>query len=203
MKVLAFFALSAVATAAMAVQPANTLTIEGQSVQNSYANGTTIRNTSGSNNEALQNISTNAGPVHIYSNGSSRQTTNFTRGMVSNEAKQQDAVARQNLASNNGAVEIRAYSEQTVNGTDTAFINEANGSNARATQNIASNFGHVVIAANSYQTVGYTNTSVTNWANGSNSYAVQNISSNDACADDPCPGGNCSSTKPPKHGGRW
>ena len=74
MKVLAFFALSAVATAAMAVQPPSTITLNGPSVQMTNSVGTAISNTSGAHNEALQNIASNAGPVQVFAGGSSTQT---------------------------------------------------------------------------------------------------------------------------------
>ena len=101
MKVLAFFALSAVATAAMAVQPPSTITLNGPSVQMTNSVGTAITNTSGARNEALQNIASNAGPVQVFAGGSSTQTANLGLGAVTNEAKGEDALARQNLASNN------------------------------------------------------------------------------------------------------
>ena len=106
MKVLAFFALSAVATAAMAVQPPSTITLNGPSVQMTNSVGTAITNTSGARNEALQNIASNAGPVQVFAGGSSTQTANLGLGAVTNEAKGDDALARQNLASNNGEVSI-------------------------------------------------------------------------------------------------
>ena len=85
-----------------------------------------------------------------------------------------------------------------------AAIGWPDGSGAKASQNIASNFGHVVVAAASNQTANFNSGgSAINKALGSNSYAVQNISSNDACAEDPCPGGNCAPTKPGKPGGKW
>ena len=204
MKVLAFFALSAVATAAMAVQPASTITLSGPSTQNTSVNGATLTNTSGARNEAMQNVASNAGPVQVFAGGSSNQQANLNGGTVSNEARGDDAVARQNLASNNGAVEIKSSSNQTVNTNGGTLSNLADGSGAKASQNIASNFGHVVVAAASNQTASFNSGgSAINKALGSNSYAVQNISSNDACAEDPCPGGNCAPTKPGKPGGKW
>ena len=191
MKVLAFFALSAVATAAMAVQPPSTITLNGPSVQMTNSVGTSISNTSGAHNEALQNIASNAGPVQVFAGGSSTQTANLGLGAVTNEAKGEDALARQNLASNNGKVEIRAASTQTVNSLGAVLSNLADGSDAHATQNVASNYGHVVVAAASTQTANFIGGSAVNQAKGSHSFAVQIISSNDACAEDPCPGGNC------------
>ena len=93
MKVLAFFALSAVATAAMAVQPPSTITLNGPSVQMTNSVGTAISNTSGAHNEALQNIASNAGPVQVFAGGSSTQTANLGLGAVTNEAKGDDALA--------------------------------------------------------------------------------------------------------------
>ena len=78
-----------------------------------------------------------------------------------------------------------------MNSLGAVLSNLADGSDAHATQNVASNYGHVVVAAASTQTANFIGGSAVNQAKGSHSFAVQNISSNDACAEDPCPGGNC------------
>ncbi|WP_313080099.1 hypothetical protein [Pulveribacter sp.] len=199
MRTLVLFALSTVATAAMAVSPsnhhnqaANTIMISGNSTQTTNSTGSIISNKAGTDNTARQNIASNAGPVEIHQRGSSEQTANLGNTVVNNEAAGNDALARQNLASNNGEVEIRAASKQTVNANSVTLGNLADGSGAKAVQNIASNYGHVVVAAASNQTANFSGGGgAYNTARGTHSLAVQNLSSNDACADDPCPGGRC------------
>ncbi|QIL80112.1 hypothetical protein G7047_09500 [Diaphorobacter sp. HDW4A] len=196
MKAIAFIALTAVASAAFAAGPVRpgSITISGISEQKTYANDSTLKNTSGTNNKALQNVSSNAADVEIFSTGKSYQTTDLKDTTVTNEAKGDHSVARQNLASNNGTVEIKGTSTQTVVGNQANISNLADGNGAVATQNIASNFGNVTVAANasSYQYASLSGRSAAiNTAKGSMSIAVQNISSNDACAEDPCPGGRC------------
>lgn len=196
MKAIAFFALTAIASTAFAAGPVNpgSISISGVSEQKTYLDGTTVRNTSGANNKALQNVSSNAADVTIKATGKSYQTTNLTNSTVDNEAKGDYATARQNLASNNGTVDVSGTSNQTVAGNKALISNLADGNGANATQNIASNFGKVTIAvgATSTQYASLINSSsAINAAKGYLSTAVQNISSNDACAEDPCPGGRC------------
>lgn len=196
MKAIALFALTAIASTAFAAGPVRpgSITISGVSEQKTYANDSTIKNTSGTNNKALQNVSSNAADVEIYSTGKSYQTTNLKNTLVTNEAKGDYSVARQNLASNVGEVDIKGTSTQTVMANGANISNLADGNGAKATQNIATNYGNVTVAANasSYQYASLTGRSAAiNAAKGSLSLAVQNISSNDACAEDPCPGGRC------------
>ncbi|WP_353235018.1 hypothetical protein [Diaphorobacter ruginosibacter] len=196
MKALAFIALTAVASAAFAAGPVKpgSINIAGTSEQKTYTNHSTVKNTSGNNNKALQNVSSNSADVDITSSGKSYQTTDLKDAMVTNEAKGDYSIARQNLASNNGSVEIKGTSTQTVYGNGGWATNLADGNGATAIQNLASNYGKVSVGANasSVQYVSLTSgSSYINQAKGSLSTAVQNVSSNDACAEDPCPGGRC------------
>ncbi|QIL72970.1 hypothetical protein G7048_23035 [Diaphorobacter sp. HDW4B] len=196
MKAIAFIALTAVASAAFAAGPVRpgSITISGVSEQKTYANDSTVKNTSGTNNKALQNVASNAADVEVFGSGKSYQTADLKETDVRNEAKGDYSVARQNIASNNGEVDIKGTSTQYVNANKAMISNMADGAGAKATQNIASNFGNVTVAANatSYQYASLTGRSAAiNLAKGSLSTAVQNISSNDACAEDPCPGGRC------------
>lgn len=77
MKAIAFFALTAIASTAFAAGPVNpgSITISGTSEQKTYAS--TIKNTSGANNKALQNVSSNAADVDV--SGNSYQTTKLER----------------------------------------------------------------------------------------------------------------------------
>ena len=196
MKAIALFALTAIASTAFAAGPVRpgSISISGVSEQKTFSNDSIIKNTSGANNKALQNVSSNAADVEIYSTGKSYQTTNLKDSDVTNEAKGDYSVARQNLASNVGEVDIKGTSTQTVIANRANISNLADGNGAKATQNIASNYGNVTVAANatSLQYASLTGRSAAiNAAKGSLSLAVQNISSNDACAEDPCPGGRC------------
>ena len=89
MKAIAFFALTAIASAAFAGGPSPVssggITISGTSNQKTYNNGSSVTNTAGANNKALQNVSSNAADVTIA--GTSNQTTDLNGGMATNEAK--------------------------------------------------------------------------------------------------------------------
>jgi hypothetical protein len=196
MKSLAFFALSVVATAAMATQPTgpSTLTISGNSTQLASVNGGYLTNTAHASAYANQNVASNKGDIDIK--GNSSQTAILQNAKVSNEAKSAGDVAVQNLASNAGDVNVdkshwvTGSSTQSVTIIDGTMRNEANSSNgcygsncadaAMAFQNAASNMGDISISGTSVQTVGVSgaNTLVSNKADGKNTAAIQNMSSN-------------------------
>ena len=196
MKSLAFFALSAVAVAAMAgpqQTPNGQITISGTSTQTATINGGNVSNTANAGTFANQNIASNKGLVDI--SGTSTQTANLNNSSVTNQAFYGGDVAMQNLASNVGSmkdgieVQAKGKSEQTANVKDSTVTNEAkSGSScwgdscvdaAFANQNLASNYGNVDIKGTSKQKVSVTDHSyVTNAADGRYSVAIQNLSSN-------------------------
>lgn len=193
MKSLAFLALSAVATAAMATGPTPALTISGSSTQVASVNGGLLKNTAQSAAYANQNIASNKGGVEIK--GSSEQIATLTSATVTNDAKSAGDVAVQNLASNVGDVTVdksqwvTGKSKQTVTITGASMTNEANSSSgcygsdcrdaALAYQNASSNMGDITISGTSTQDVNVRDTSsVSNKAIGQNTVAVQNLSSN-------------------------
>ena len=198
MKSIAFFALTLVATAAMAAGPANvgTITISGTSDQTATVNGGTLTNTAQSRAYANQNVASNKGSISIL--GNSTQSSTLTDAKVSNEAKSAGDVAVQNLASNVGNVtvatsynSISGTSKQTANVTNATMKNIADSTGsgcsgpdcadaALAYQNGASNMGDVTVSGKSDQTLGVSGstTSVTNTAKGTRAVAVQNMSSN-------------------------
>ena len=191
MKSIAFFALTALASTAFAAGPSN-MVLNGPSTQKTYQANTNVYNVSNADTQAVQNVSSNTAGVSITAGGVSNQTSNLTNSTVPNYANQKDALARQNLASNNGEVTINAKSDQTVYAKNAYVENKADGTDAKAVQNIASNYGNVTVNQHSIQYASLTgNSGTVNKALGHNAYAVQNISSNDACAEDPCPGGRC------------
>ena len=84
MKTTAFFALSTLATAAMAVQPTSPGTISigagGSSTQNTYISDAVVSNlagASGTNTRAYQNLASNHGG-NVVINGASAQSVNAT-----------------------------------------------------------------------------------------------------------------------------
>lgn len=208
MKTLAIFALSAIATAAMAADltAPNTITISGTSEQVASVNGGNVRNVANANTYANQNLASNKGGIDI--SGNSKQTAALQNTYASNEAKASGDVAIQSLASNVGEVSvlksgnssdknshppqhgdgIKGKSEQTVSMVDSNLINQAqseNGcygnnckDNAVAYQNLASNMGTISISGNSEQLVGANNATIQNYASGKNTVAIQNLSSN-------------------------
>lgn len=148
MKSLAFLALSAVATAAMAASATdpNQLTISGTSTQTASVSGGFVTNTANSYSYANQNIASNKGGVNI--DGTSTQASTLTNSLVTNEAKHEGDVAVQNLASNVGNVtvgsdgnsskmghnpgggngpSVKGVSTQTANVTGSTVMNVANG----------------------------------------------------------------------------
>lgn len=196
MKSIAFFALSLVATAAMATGSTgvSTITISGSSTQTASVNGGKVDNTANSKAYANQNIASNKGGVSI--GGTSVQTAVLEGAKVSNEAKSAGDVAVQNLASNVGHVAVNpnvlggSYQSVYVTGNATlknsadSTSNNCSGPDCRdgalAYQNAASNMGDITISGRSEQGVGISggSTSVTNTAKGANTVAVQNMSSN-------------------------
>ena len=202
MKSLAFFALSAIATAAMAgpvaAPPAmGTISITGTSSQTLVVNGGSVKNTANDYTYANQNIASNKGNATI--SGISTQSSTLTGATVTNEAVKGGDVAVQNLASNVGNTTvgpltgsfplIKGTSTQTANVSDATVENKAQGqagcrgfdcdNAAIAYQNVASNMGNINIPGNSSQTANVSGHAlVSNFADGAASRAVQNIASN-------------------------
>lgn len=141
MKSLAFFALSVIASAAMAggYAPAPEIKITGNSVQAVSLTAAHVSNkSSASNSEALQNLASNAGNVTI--GGNSTQTVNAGLGSsVTNESSGIDSMASQNVSSNLGDVTITGNSWQTTSLTLASLTNLSSGANSKAVQNVASN----------------------------------------------------------------
>ena len=140
MKKLVLFALSVVATAAMAAGPAGVqIEINGTSTQTADLRSTTVRNNaSGVNSQAQQNISSNAGDVFVAGGARSTQTTRATGSVITNTANA-NTEAQQNMSSNSGDVTIRGFSTQLTTLVNSSVINTATGSRAKAVQSIASN----------------------------------------------------------------
>jgi hypothetical protein len=139
MKKLALFALSVVATAAMAAGPApeSEIKISGYSEQAASISNAKVSNDAyGAQAQAQQNLASNAGNVTIK--GSSYQSVTVDGGAVTNKAYDY-TVAQQNLSSNIGEVEITGTSRQTTVARNAYITNEAYGRDAKAVQNIASN----------------------------------------------------------------
>ena len=198
MKSIAFFALTLVATAAMAAGSSgvSTITISGTSSQTASVNGGNVSNTAQSKAYANQNIASNKGAAEIK--GTSTQSSTLDQAKVTNDAKSAGDVAVQSLASNVGHVTVDK--SVSVNGTSTQVANvlggatlknEANSTGnscsgpdcrdgALAFQNGASNMGDISILGTSSQTLSISgsNTVVSNTARGANTVAVQNMSSN-------------------------
>lgn len=139
MKKLALFALSVVATAAMATgpAPATDIVINGTSIQIAAVSNAAVKNKAdGGDANAQQNLASNAGDVTI--NGGSLQIVAGHSGMVSNTAHS-DATAQQNLSSNVGDVTVNGNSLQATLFHNSYIGNSATGRNAMAVQSIASN----------------------------------------------------------------
>jgi hypothetical protein len=140
MKTLAFFALSVIATAAMAVTPvADTITINGQSTQITVLGSSGVSNTAKQNTSALQNLASNSGNVTVNGGAKSTQVVVAKDSGFVNRARGQDAFANQNVSSNMGDVTIGGNSLQLTAVHNAGVINTADGRNAKAVQNIASN----------------------------------------------------------------
>lgn len=206
MKSLAFFALSAVTTAAMAVTAGDpgTITISGMSSQAVTINGGNVSNTSNPHTYANQNVSSNKGNISI--SGSSAQDSTLTGSTVTNEAHNPGDMAMQSLASNVGTVNVNGTyanvgplhmlvsgkSEQTANVNSSTVTNDVKGGGsvnncgevdcskaAQGHQSLASNVGNVTVSGFSKQTAGVTGGSaVTNDADGNGAKAAQNLASN-------------------------
>ena len=197
MKSIAFFALSLVATAAMAASPSGvgSISITGNSNQTASVNGGSLTNTAQTRAYANQNVASNKGSITIR--GNSTQGSILEQAKVSNEAKSAGGAAVQNLASNVGNVGVDASanitgtSKQTANIVQASLKNLADSSGSGCTgpdcadaalayQNGASNMGDVTISGHSEQTLGISGstTSVSNAAQGTRAVAVQNMSSN-------------------------
>lgn len=139
MKKLALFALSVIATAAMAAGPTppSEIVITGNSYQSvSLSNSGASNTANGADALAQQNLASNAGNVTI--GGTSWQTVYGQSSHVSNWADS-NAVAQQNLSSNVGDVTIGGFSSQSTSLYDSYVSNAAYGKGATAVQNIASN----------------------------------------------------------------
>ena len=190
MKKLVLFALSVVASAAMAagpMGPSSVIEISGTSDQLTSISGAIVVNkASGSDSQALQNIASNAGNVTI--SGKSKQRATIENLAFVTNVAERNAIAQQNLASNVGKVTIAANSEQNVTVRAGALLANFAGANTVAQQSLSTNVGEVKIAAGtSIQT---TNVgplaAVLNSAYGHDAKAVQNISSNNSCSTFTC-----------------
>lgn len=143
MKSLVLFALSVVATAAMAVttSPSSEIKISGDSIQVVLLSDSDVRNkATGENSLAQQNLASNTGKITIK--GKSTQIVAAGDDSVISNKSNANTIAQQNLASNVGDVTIdgKGTSLQIVallKGS--SVMNEAYGRNARAIQNLASN----------------------------------------------------------------
>ena len=133
MKSLTFFALSVIASAAMAADPAPApqISITGISTQSVLLTSSAVSNeSSGSKSEALQNVASNAGNVSI--SGISLQTVTARDSLISNESSGSNTYASQNVSSNFGEVDITRNSIQMTNLMNSALTNLASGSNSKA-----------------------------------------------------------------------
>jgi hypothetical protein len=138
MKSLAFLALSAVATAAMAGPP-DEIVINGDSLQAVALSTSFVINSASANNMALQNLASNSGNVTVRNSGESNQFVVGTGSIVYNSASGADAYANQNLSSNMGDVTIGGTSTQLTFLARSGVFNVADGRDSKAIQNIASN----------------------------------------------------------------
>jgi len=188
MKTLVLFALSFVASAAMAAGPvgSSSISISGSSNQLTSISGAIVTNkASGTDAEALQNMASNAGNVSISGRSVQRATVG-PLSLVSNEAAQ-DAIAQQNLASNVGKVMISGNSEQSATVQLGGILTNVAGVDTVAQQSLSSNVGNVTVAGNSIQnTMVGPLAAVLNAAYGRDAKAVQNISSNNSCSTFTC-----------------
>ncbi|NPC55752.1 hypothetical protein [Caenimonas soli] len=139
MKSLALFALSVVATAAMAVEPADEIVINGNSTQAVSLTLSAVSNTANENTTALQNLASNSGNVRVRAGGNSTQAVVGVGSYVTNSADGYQAFANQNLSSNMGDVTIGGDSVQITSLLISSVTNTADGAHSKAVQNIASN----------------------------------------------------------------
>lgn len=193
MKTLVLFALSLVASAAMAtspVGPSSAISITGTSDQLASISDATVSNkANGSNAEALQNIASNAGNVTI-SNKSKQRAILESSAIVRNEAER-NAIAQQNVASNVGKVTISGNSEQNVTVKGDSLLANFAGLDSVAQQSLSTNVGDVTVAGTSVQTTSVgPRANVLNAAYGYEAKAVQNIASNNSCSTFTCANNN-------------
>lgn len=200
MKTLAFFALSAVASASvLAVQPASDpkITISGTSTQMVTVNSRSqAHNHASAYATAIQNLSSNRGSIDVA--GISTQQTTLDNGAdVKNHAVNPGDIAVQNVSSNYGRVSIAkgASSSQSTSINGGGLSNTAKGAGgdncggvdcedaARAMQNVSSNVGDVSIKGTSSQDTSMYNSSVSNTADGAGAVAVQSLASNTGKVD--------------------
>ena len=140
MKTLAFFALSLVASAAMATSPVGpgAIEINGTSNQQTSISGAIVSNKAdGADAQAQQNLASNVGKVKV---NTSNQTVTVQAGALLSNFAGNDAVAQQSLSSNVGDVTVAGVSTQnTIVGPLAAVLNSSYGRDALAVQNISSN----------------------------------------------------------------
>ncbi len=182
MKKLAFFALSLIATAAMAAGPVSPASITihhgATSEQTATINGGVVRNDARADNDALQNVASNSGRIDVK--GKSFQTATFNKSDVTNYAVDKHDFANQNISSNAGQVLIDSSgkSTQVTNLVKANVSNKASGGGADALQNLSSNNGKIKVSGTSDQTTNVNDSTVSNEARGRNALATQNLSSN-------------------------
>jgi hypothetical protein len=140
MKSIAFLALSALATAAMALGPTPDaeIVISGTSVQTVSLTGAMVSNTANEYTEARQNLASNAGNVTI-SGASSQGVAAGALSFITNLADGDDAYASQNLSSNIGNVTVSGSSTQWTSLAMSSVVNKADGKDSVAVQNLATN----------------------------------------------------------------
>lgn len=142
MKALAFVALTAIASAALAdgrPMPDPQIRINGDSIQAAVLVHSAVNNSAWGDTDAVQNLASNAGNVTI--NGDSTQVVVGLHSSVNNTAVGYNAYASQNLSSNLGDVEVGRYGDslQITALVHSSVNNKAFGKDAKAVQNIASN----------------------------------------------------------------
>ena len=114
--------------------------INADSLQVAMIKNSAVKNTaSGSESDAKQNISSNAGKVRV--DDEQEQITVIKNSSVTNEAKGSKSFAGQNLSSNVGDVRINDDSTQVTYVKNSLVANLAKGYKSKAVQNIASNNG--------------------------------------------------------------
>ena len=140
MRTLAFIALSAIASTALATGPVDSpeIKITGTLLQVASLTSVAVSNNStGQKSEAFQNLASNTGNVTI--GGLSIQAVVGSGGSVTNTASGSEAYASQNLSSNVGEVTVSGNSLQITHLANSTVTNLSSGSNSKAVQNIASN----------------------------------------------------------------
>lgn len=202
MKTLAFFALTAVASAAALANPPSSgpkIEINGTSSQTVTVNSrSSAHNHAEAYASAIQNLSSNRGAITVGAGATSTQETTLSNGAnVSNHAWNPGDLAIQNVSSNYGGVQIQpnasSYQNTWMSGGSLSNTASGGGSSdcrdvdckdaARAMQNVSSNAGNVSIKHLSDQRTSLTNTTVSNEAEGKGAVAVQSLSSNTGKVD--------------------